>query len=73
MQHAFDLSDDDVVWQWVERPYSLRMPRVTWGVLKKRIFLYAKPLLEARFDPSSRATHAAKPEMRTASPAASTP
>jgi IS5 family transposase len=24
LQHAFDLSDEDVVWQWVENPYWVR-------------------------------------------------
>jgi Transposase domain (DUF772) len=24
LQHAFDLSDEEVVWQWVENPYWVR-------------------------------------------------
>jgi len=24
LQHAFDLSDEDVVWQWIENPYWVR-------------------------------------------------
>jgi IS5 family transposase len=24
LQHAFDLSDEDVLWQWLENPYWVR-------------------------------------------------
>ena len=24
LQHAFDLSDEEVIWQWVENPYGVR-------------------------------------------------
>jgi transposase, IS5 family len=41
LQHAFDLSDEDVVWQWVENPY--------WQVFKGETFLQT----ESRIDPSS--------------------
>ncbi|CAN7433703.1 IS5 family transposase [Caballeronia sp. LjRoot34] len=41
LQHAFDLSDEDVVWQWVENPY--------WQVFTGETFLQTEPPI----DPSS--------------------
>jgi transposase, IS5 family len=35
MQHAFDLSDEDVVWQWVQNPY--------WQVFTGEKYLQAEP------------------------------
>jgi len=35
LQHAFDLSDDEVVWQWVENPY--------WQVFTGETFLQTEP------------------------------
>ena len=35
LQHAFDLSDDEVVWQWVENPY--------WQVFTGETFLQTAP------------------------------
>jgi len=41
LQHAFDLSDEEVVWQWVENPY--------WQVFTGETFLQTEPPI----DPSS--------------------
>ncbi|MGF6735683.1 IS5 family transposase [Paraburkholderia youngii] len=41
LQHAFDLSDEDVVWQWVENPY--------WQVFTGETYLQTEPPI----DPSS--------------------
>jgi transposase, IS5 family len=41
LQHTFDLSDEDVVWQWVENPY--------WQVFTGETYLQTEPPL----DPSS--------------------
>ncbi|KGS83841.1 hypothetical protein X976_1865 [Burkholderia pseudomallei MSHR7500] len=41
LQHAFDLSDEDVVWQWLENPY--------WQVFTGEMYLQTKPPI----DPSS--------------------
>ena len=41
LQHAFDLSDEDVVWQWVENPY--------WQVFTGEAYLQTEPPI----DPSS--------------------
>ncbi|MGU7776310.1 IS5 family transposase [Burkholderia sp. MR1-5-21] len=41
LQHAFDLSDEDVVWQWVENPY--------WQVFTDETYLQTEPPI----DPSS--------------------
>jgi IS5 family transposase len=41
LQHAFDLSDEEVVWQWVENPY--------WQVFTGETFLQTQPPI----DPSS--------------------
>ncbi|ANW52366.1 hypothetical protein A7U58_19505 [Burkholderia pseudomallei] len=41
LQHAFDLSDEDVVWQWLENPY--------WQVFTGEAYLQTKPPI----DPSS--------------------
>lgn len=41
LQHAFDLSDEDVVWGWVENPY--------WQVFTEEIYLQTEPPI----DPSS--------------------
>jgi IS5 family transposase len=41
LQHAFDLSDEDVVWQWVENPY--------WQVFTGETYLQTEPPV----DPSS--------------------
>ncbi|CAM2197930.1 transposase [Paraburkholderia kururiensis] len=41
MQHAFDLSDEDVVWQWLEDPY--------WQMFTGETYLQTKPPI----DPSS--------------------
>ncbi|WP_211704263.1 IS5 family transposase, partial [Paraburkholderia aspalathi] len=41
LQHAFDLSDEEVVWQWVENPY--------WQVFTGETYLQAEPPI----DPSS--------------------
>lgn len=41
MQHAFDLSDEEVVWQWVENPY--------WQVFTGETYLQTEPPI----DPSS--------------------
>lgn len=41
LQHAFDLSDEEVVWQWVENPY--------WQVFTGEVFLQTEPPI----DPSS--------------------
>jgi IS5 family transposase len=41
LQHAFDLSDEEVVWQWVENPY--------WQVFAGETYLQTKPPI----DPSS--------------------
>jgi IS5 family transposase len=41
LQHTFDLSDEDVEWQWVENPY--------WQVFTGETYLQTEPLL----DPSS--------------------
>ncbi|SIT64984.1 MULTISPECIES: IS5 family transposase [Burkholderiaceae] len=41
LQHAFDLSDEDVVWQWLENPY--------WQVFTGQTYLQTKPPI----DPSS--------------------
>src|ERR1700722_13169972 len=41
LQHAFDLSDEEVVWQWVENPY--------WRVFTGETFLQTEPPI----DPSS--------------------
>jgi IS5 family transposase len=41
LQHAFDLSDEEVVWQWVENPY--------WQVFTGETYLQTEPPL----DPSS--------------------
>ena len=41
LQHAFDLSDEDVVWQWLENPY--------WQVFTGETYLQTKPPI----DPSS--------------------
>jgi len=35
LQHAFDLSDEDVVWQWLENPY--------WQVFTGETYLQTKP------------------------------
>ena len=37
LQHAFDLSDEDVVWQWLENPY--------WQVFMGETYLQTKPAL----------------------------
>ncbi|EEA02856.1 hypothetical protein BH160DRAFT_1864 [Burkholderia sp. H160] len=39
LQHAFDLSDEEVVWQWVENPY--------WQVFTGETFLQTEPLIDA--------------------------
>jgi IS5 family transposase len=37
LQHAFDLSDEEVVWQWVENPYwQLRITHISMS--EERIF-----------------------------------
>lgn len=41
LQHAFDLSDEEVAWQWVENPY--------WQVFTGETYLPAEPPI----DPSS--------------------
>ena len=41
LQHAFDLSDEEVVWQWVENPY--------WQVFTGETYLQTEPPI----DPSS--------------------
>lgn len=41
LQHAFDLSDEDVVWQWLENPY--------WQVFTGETYLQTRPPI----DPSS--------------------
>lgn len=41
LQHTFDLSDEDVVWQWLENPY--------WQVFTGETYLQTKPPI----DPSS--------------------
>lgn len=41
LQHAFDLSDEDVVWQWLENPY--------WQMFTGETYLQTKPPV----DPSS--------------------
>ncbi|RKT98749.1 IS5/IS1182 family transposase [Burkholderia sp. Nafp2/4-1b] len=41
LQHAFDLSDEEVVWQWLENPY--------WQVFTGETYLQTKPPI----DPSS--------------------
>jgi transposase, IS5 family len=41
LQHTFDLSDEEVVWQWVENPY--------WQVFTGEVFLQTEPPI----DPSS--------------------
>ncbi|RQU49427.1 IS5 family transposase [Burkholderia cenocepacia] len=41
LQHAFDLSDEDVVWQWLENPY--------WQVFTDETYLQTEPPI----DPSS--------------------
>jgi hypothetical protein len=41
LQHTFDLSDEDVVWQWVENPY--------WQVFTGETYLQTEPPV----DPSS--------------------
>jgi transposase, IS5 family len=41
LQHAFDLSDEEVIWQWVENPY--------WQVFTGETYLQTKPPI----DPSS--------------------
>lgn len=41
LQHAFDLSDEEVVWQWLENPY--------WQVFTGETYLQTKPPV----DPSS--------------------
>ena len=41
MQHAYDLSDEEVVWAWVENPY--------WQVLTGETYLQKEPPI----DPSS--------------------
>lgn len=41
MQHAIDLSDEEVVWQWVEHPY--------WQVFTDETYLQTEPPI----DPSS--------------------
>jgi IS5 family transposase len=39
LQHAFDLSDEDVVWQWLENPY--------WQVFTGETYLQTKPPIDA--------------------------
>jgi hypothetical protein len=41
LQHAFDLSDEAVVWQWLDNPY--------WQVLTGETYLQTRPAI----DPSS--------------------
>ena len=38
LQHAFDLSDEEVVWQWVENPY--------WKVFTGETYLQTEPPID---------------------------
>jgi hypothetical protein len=50
LQHAFDLSDEEVVWQWVENPY--------WQVFTGETYLQTEPpiALQYRLRPAAYAS-----------------